>query len=170
MKQFILSTAFLLMTMISWSQASYLTEFKQKWANAKDFTLELAESMPESSYDYSPTEDQMSFKEQLLHITGNMVWLTSSYLGGEKLEADLKKEGYTKAEVLKILTDAFDLAAEAVENFPVEDLETEVKFFAGPMSKRQIMVLMNDHVVHHRGQIIIYARMKGIKPPRFRGW
>lgn len=170
MKQLILTITFLSIAIASWSQANYLTEFEQKWANAKAYTLELAESMPESDYDYSPTEEQMSFKNQLLHITSNMVWLTSSYLGGEKLEADLKNEDYSKAEVIKILTDGFDLAAAAVKAFPVEDLETEVKFFAGPMSKRQIMVLMNDHVVHHRGQIIVYARLKGVKPPKFRGW
>ncbi|MEL7124159.1 MAG: DinB family protein, partial [Bacteroidota bacterium] len=166
MKKINLTLALLFMTFMAWSQASFLSEFEQKWANAKAYTLELAESMPESAFDFSPTEEQMTFKEQLLHITSNMVWLTSSYLDGEKLEADLKKEGYTKAEVIQILTDGFDNAAEAVKNFPVEDLETEVKFFAGPMSKRQIMVLMNDHVTHHRGQIIVYARLKGIKPPR----
>lgn len=170
MKKISLTIAFLSIAIASWSQSSYLKEFEQKWANAKAYTLELAESMPESDYDYSPTEEQMSFKSQLLHITSNMVWLTSSYLEGEKLSADLKNEDYSKAEVIKILTDAFDLAAAAVEAFPAEDLETEVKFFAGPMSKRQIMVLMNDHVVHHRGQIIVYARLKGVKPPKFRGW
>lgn len=170
MKKISLTISFLLITLIAWSQASYLAEFEQKWANTKAYTLELAESMPESAYDYSPTEEQMSFKKQLLHITSNMVWLTSSYLGGEKLAADLKKEDYSKAEVIQILTDAFDNGAAAVKNFPAEDLETKVKFFAGPMSKRQIMVLMNDHVVHHRGQIIVYARLKGVKPPKFRGW
>lgn len=170
MKQITLAITLLFVATSSWSQTTYLTEFEQKWANAKAYTLELAQSMPESAYDYSPTEEQMSFKKQLLHITSNMVWLTSSYLGGEKLAADLKKEDYTKAEVIQILTDAFDHAAAAVQNFPAEDLDTKVKFFAGPMSKRQIMVLMNDHVVHHRGQIIVYARLKGVKPPKFRGW
>lgn len=152
------------------AQETYLKEFQQKWANAKDYTLELAQSMPDEHYDFKPTEEQMSFKEQLLHMTSNMVWLSSSYLGGEKLEADLKSTDYTKAEVIDMMTTAFDNAAAAVKDFPVADMETEVKFFAGPMSKRQIMVLMNDHIVHHRGQIIVYARLKGIQPPRFRGW
>lgn len=170
MKKTSLTIVLLSISIMAWSQANYLLEFEQKWANAKAYTLELAESMPEPAYDYSPTEAQMSFKKQLLHITSNMVWLTSSYLGGEKLAADLEQSDYSKAEVIKILTDAFDLAAQAAKALSEEDLETEVKFFAGPMSKRQIMVLMNDHVVHHRGQIIVYARLKGVKPPKFRGW
>lgn len=152
------------------AQDAYLLEFQQKWANAKNYTLELARSMPEEHYDFQPTEEQMSFKRQLLHTASNMVWLTSAYLGGQKLEADLRSDDYNKAEVIALLEQAFDNAAAAVKNFPKEDLDIAVKFFAGPMSKRQIMVLMNDHVVHHRGQMIVYARLKGVKPPKFRGW
>lgn len=152
------------------AQESYLKEFQQKWSNSKDYTLELAESMPEEYYDYKPTEVEMTFKRQLLHITGNIDWLTSSYLDGEKLDADLQSNDYSKAEVIALMTKAFDNAAAAIEKFPVTELETMVKFFAGPMSRRQIIVLLNDHVVHHRGQIIVYARLKGIEPPKFRGW
>jgi len=152
------------------SQTSYLKEYQQKWANNKAYTLELATAMPEEFYTYRPSEEQRTFQEQLLHIVGNMTWLTSSYLGGTKVAADLKQKDYTKAEVIEIMTKGFDLAAEAIEQLPVEELETTVKFFAGPMSKRQIMVLMNDHLVHHRGQVITYARLKGVKPPSYRGW
>lgn len=151
-------------------QASYLEEYKQKWSNNKDYLLELAESMPEENYDFAPVPEQMTFREQLLHILNNMTWLTSSYLGGKRVEADLKKKDYSKAEVIELLTQGFDLAADAVSNLPVDELESKVEFFAGPMTKRQILVLMNDHLIHHRGQIITYARLKGIKAPRYRGW
>lgn len=152
------------------AQSSYRAEYQQKWSNAQAYTLELAEAMPDSAYDYKPTEDQMSFKEQLLHICSNMAWLSSSYLGGQKPDVDLKKTDYNKAELIQILEQHFKAAAKAVEAFPMNQLEEKVEFFAGPMSKRQILVLMNDHVVHHRGQLIIYARLNGVKPPQFRGW
>ena len=170
MKTIFLTLALTVFCQILLAQTVYMEEYKQKWANARDFTMELAEAMPEEFYDFKPTEEQMTFKEQLLHIMGNMSWLTSSYLGGKKIEADLKKTDYTKEELLELLRQGFANGAEAVDNFPLDQLEDKVEFFAGPMSKRQILVLMNDHVVHHRGQIIVYARLKGIKPPRFRGW
>lgn len=170
MTRFTLLAVALLLCLSAKAQETYLQEFQQKWANAKDYTLELARAMPEEYYDFKPTEEQMTFKRQLLHTTSNIVWLTSDYLHGEKLEADLKSDAYSKAEVIDLLEQAFDNAAAAVKAFPVEELTTKVKFFAGPMSKRQIMVLLNDHVVHHRGQMIVYARLKGVEPPRFRGW
>jgi uncharacterized damage-inducible protein DinB len=30
--------------------------------------------------------------------------------------------------------------------------------------------LMHDHHTHHRGQIIVYLRLNGLKPPKYVGW
>lgn len=152
------------------AQNGYIQDFKKKWKNAADYTIELAESMPEEFYDFKPTADQQTFKEQLLHMVTNMNWLSSAYLGGEKIDSDLKSTDYSKEEIILILKNGYDLALQAVNNFKSESLEENVDFFAGEMNKRQILTLMNDHSTHHRGQLIVYLRLKGIKPPRYRGW
>ena len=152
------------------AQQSYLAECQQKLKNSAEYTLEVAELMPEEKYDYKPTAEEMSFKEQLLHLIGNVNWLTSDYLGGKKLDKDLKKKDYTKAEVIDILKEGYALAAEALVNFKSEQLEEPVKFFAGPMNKRQILTLLNDHQTHHRAQMLVYLRLNGVKPPKYRGW
>jgi uncharacterized damage-inducible protein DinB len=100
----------------------------------------------------------------------NANWLSSDYLGGKKLEQNLRNADYTKSEVIAILQEGFANVAAALENLKPEQLEEPVKFFAGPMNKRQIMTLLNDHHTHHRGQIIVYLRLKGVKPPRYVGW
>jgi uncharacterized damage-inducible protein DinB len=99
-----------------------------------------------------------------------MRWLSSSYLGGKRLDVDLKNTDYTKAEMLELLQKGFDRAGEAIEGLNEETLNEEVSFFAGPMTKRQILTLMNDHLTHHRGQVIIYLRLKKMEPPSYRGW
>lgn len=152
------------------AQSSYLIEFKQKWANAKAYTMEVSQIMPEEHYDFKPSEQQMTFREQLLHLLGNMRWLSSSYLGGKRLDVDLKNTDYTKAEMLDLLEKGFERAGEAIENLDEEILNEEVSFFAGPMTKRQILTLMNDHLTHHRAQAIIYLRLKNLEPPSYRGW
>ncbi len=161
---------FLAMTSSLGAQSAFIKEFQQKWKNASEYTIELAEKMPEDKYDYKPVDGSRTFEEQLLHMMSNMVWLSSSYLAEDNFERDLKKKDYTKAEIIKLLKEATTFAATTIANLEANDLEKEVDFFAGPMSKRQIMVLMNDHLTHHRGQIIVYLRMNGIKPPRYRGW
>lgn len=170
MKPFLFSLLLLSTLNIASAQQAYLSECQQKLKNSAEYTLEVAEAMPEEKYNFKPVPEEMSFKEQLLHITGNLNWLTSDYLGGKKLEKDLKKKDYTKAEVLAIVKEGYGLAAQALANFKPEQLEESVNFFAGPMTKRQILTLLNDHQTHHRGQVLVYLRLNSVKPPSYRGW
>ncbi|HEA31501.1 MAG TPA: hypothetical protein ENH91_16165 [Leeuwenhoekiella sp.] len=41
-------------------------------------------------------------------------------------------------------------------------LAEKVDFFAGEKSKLQILNLMQDHVTHHRGQLVVYLNLKEI--------
>lgn len=50
------------------------------------------------------------------------------------------------------------------------DLTTKVDFFARPKTKLQILNLMQDHVTHHRAQILVYLNLNEIKPPKYVGW
>jgi uncharacterized damage-inducible protein DinB len=152
------------------AQDAFIKEFQQKWKNASEYTIELAEMMPEEKYDFKPADGSRTFEEQVLHMMSNMVWLSSSYLAEGSFERDLKKKDYSKAEIIALLKETTTFAAHTIAALSAEDLEKRVDFFAGPMSKRQIMMLMNDHLTHHRGQAIVYLRMNGIKPPRYRGW
>lgn len=165
-----ISLIIVLTTMISSTmnaQNDVISAFLLKWENSKNYLLELAESMPESSYNYKPTERQMSFKEQLFHIQGNMEWLSTKYFNGEKLE---KSNPTSKEEILNSLKISFEKVAETIKNTPLNDLTTEVEFFAGPKSKLQLLNLLQDHVTHHRGQLIIYLNLNTIEPPKYRGW
>lgn len=151
-------------------QDAFFTEYLKKWQNSAQYTIELAESMPADKYDFKPSDDVRSFREQVVHTMNNMVWLSSSYLTDAKFAGDLKRKDLSKEEIIKLLRQATIFAENAVKNLEAKDLEVTVDFFAGPMTKRQILALMSDHMTHHRGQIIVYARMNGIKPPRYRGW
>ncbi|NJL74904.1 MAG: hypothetical protein HC892_07620 [Saprospiraceae bacterium] len=31
-------------------------------------------------------------------------------------------------------------------------------------------MLMNDHLTHHRAQMIVYLRLKDVQPPKYVGW
>lgn len=156
------------------SEKAHLVELQQKWANAKTYTLALAESMPAEKYGFRPVEGEMSFGEQLVHLSSNMVWLSSDYLSGAKPPRDRKEiEGYagkSKEEVLQVVRESLDYAAATLQNFDPQQLNDSVKFFAGPMTKRQIILLMNDHLTHHRAQAIVYLRLNGVLPPKYVGW
>ena len=149
---------------------SLLNQLSRKWVNAKLHTLKLAEQMPEEAFHYKPVPEVMNFKEQLLHMAINMQWLSSSFLFAKKETIKIDTAGMDKAAILKYVSDAYDKAGVAHLNLSQKQLNEMVPFFAGPMARRQILILIHDHQTHHAGQLILYLRLKGIKPVEYIGW
>lgn len=153
------------------SQETTIKEaFLEKWNNSKDYLVGMAEAMPEEHYDFKPTERQMSFKEQLVHMKGNMDWLSTTYFTETEFKRENSEIPASKAEVIALVSLAFDTTSEIIKNTSEEKLNETVEFFAGPKSKLQILNLLQDHVTHHRGQLIVYLNLNEIEPPRYVGW
>ncbi|WP_124979014.1 DinB family protein [Nonlabens xiamenensis] len=153
--------------------ADYKTAFIEKWNNSKQYLIQVAEAMPEEAYDYKPTPRQKSFKEQLLHIQANINWLSGTYLtvsSHKGNQASTTSAVMTKKELIASLAEAFDESLRQVVQTPTSSLSKTVDFFAGPKSKLQILQLMQDHVTHHRGQLLVYLNLKGVTPPTYVGW
>lgn len=152
-------------------QANFKKAWLEKWSNSRDYLIAVATAMPQESYNYKPTEREMSFEAQLVHIQSNMVWLGTEYFkmksGSQGQEASKK---LSKEELIASLKQSFDNVYQAVENTPEKQFKEQVTFFAGDKSKFQILGLLQDHVTHHRGQLIVYLNMKDIKPPSYVGW
>jgi len=155
---------------INAQQTSVKTAFLEKWENSKNYLMEIAEAMPEDVYDFKPTERQMSFKEQLMHIKGNMEWLSTTYFTELKYEKSESLMVMNKVETIIELEKGFDRVIKIIEKTADEDLKETVEFFAGPKSMLQILNLMQDHVTHHRGQLIVYLNLNEIDPPKYIGW
>lgn len=153
-------------------------EWLAKWKNSYTYTLEALQLVPDSSLTFRPTEGQMSVQEQIQHISGNIYGLSRRFLDydpkgfDEKALSDkLAAETLDRETLTQLLTNAYDFGAAAVKNLPAERWEEEVpNFFAGPKSRRVIVYLLQDHATHHRAQVLIYMRMLGLTPPRYRGW
>ncbi|MFI2741807.1 DinB family protein [Zhouia sp. PK063] len=155
-------------TVMMHAQDTPISAWQEKWENSKNYLIKIAEAMPEENYGFKPTKREMTFADQLLHIANNINWLSHDYFGGEKIE----KFEYisSKKEIINILNLAFANAKKAVANTSESDLKTKVTFFAGPKTKLQILNLLQDHVTHHRGQLIVYLNLNEVKPPQYSGW
>jgi len=157
-------------TVLKAQQLTPKDAFIEKWENSKNYLLEVAEVMPEEFYDFKPTERQMTFKEQLVHIKGNMDWLSTSYFTSETFKREKMPLPTTKREVIDLVSAAFDATLAVIKNTSEENLKEIVGFFSGEKSKLQLLNLLQDHVTHHRGQLIVYLNLKDMKPPAYTGW
>ncbi len=169
MKKYLIIAVLLLSNNI-FAQVEVVSTFIEKWDNSKDYLLAVAEAMPEDKYDYKPAEREMSFREQLFHIQDNMNWLGATHFSGEKYVKKEAVKGLSKAQIIQEIKASFDKAKAFVQNTNDIELSQKVDFFAGPKSKLQILNLMQDHVTHHRAQILVYLNLNGIQPPKYVGW
>ena len=152
-------------------ETAFLNANISKLKNAKAYTLQVANLMPDTKYAYQPSKEEMEFGKQLLHLSQNLCWLSSSYLSANKnplTEADGKLT--EKKDIISVVTKAYDFAISALQIFDTKTLTDTVKFFAGTMNKLQIINLLQDHQTHHRAQLLVYLRLNGIKPPEYIGW
>ncbi|WP_093141900.1 DinB family protein [Ulvibacter litoralis] len=170
MKKLLLITFFLFAVNSFAQQANAKDAFLVKWENSKDYLIAISEAMPEDNYSFKPTERQMSFKEQLIHIKGNMDWLSTSYFSEEEFKKEVSDIPATKKETIALVSNAFDFVSEIIKNTSEAELNETVSFFSGPKSKLQILNLLQDHVTHHRGQLIVYLNLNEIEPPQYVGW
>jgi uncharacterized damage-inducible protein DinB len=169
MKKYLIIAVLLLSNSI-FAQVEVVSTFIEKWDNSKDYLVAVAEAMPEDKYDYKPAEREMSFREQLFHIQDNMNWLGTTHFSGEKYVKKEAVKGLSKAQIIQEIKASFDKAKAFVQNTNDIELSQKVDFFAGPKSKLQILNLMQDHVTHHRAQILVYLNLNGIQPPKYVGW
>ena len=163
---------YLLVGLPTLAMAQMQSDWRAKWANARDYTLAVADAMPEEDYGFSPVPGEtMAFGEQLLHLAHNVEWLSASKLGEGRLPAKPDVTPTDKAAVRQVLAKAFDSGAAALGSLGYGDLDEEVEWFAGErISKRRVGLLLFDHVTHHRAQAIVYLRLRGVEPPGYVGW
>ena len=153
------------------AQDTPISAFLEKWDNSKAYLFKVIDLMPEDQFDFKPTAKQMSFRQQLLHIRNNIEWLATSYFSEEEFNrSKLETDATTKEEILALLENAFEKVKVLIQKTSSNALKDKVNFFAGPKTKLQILNLLQDHLTHHRGQLIVYLNLNNIDPPSYVGW
>ena len=129
---------------------------------SRDFTLKVAEQMPESTYDFKLTPPQMSFAEQLVHLSQAMVGSLAPIFGDST--PPRKPSSLKKPDVIAFVRQAFDNSIEKVSKLTPAQLSKTYDGGEGPMSGLEILMFVLDHTTHHRASAEMYLRAKGITP------
>ena len=150
----------------------FIREYLERLENSRKYLLLVAESMPEDKYGFKATPESMSFAENLMHIGWAMDWHSRSLMGGRKArdwntDTELKVDAKSKEDMILKIDDTFDKTIEFISNFDVNKLGERLDYFGSDRTKRQVLLLLADHITHHRGQMLIYLRLNGLKPPRY---
>lgn len=148
----------------------------------KTYTLEVVDQMPEDTFDYKPTDSVRTFRQQVQHIIGTNHFLLNHYLKGNaasSLPDDLRKsffyaEKTTKMELMELLGSQFDETVTFLENAS-KDQYSKTFTFGTPEAPEikdyfTAVMLVRDHISHHRAQLVLYLRFNNITPVQYRGF
>ncbi len=88
------------------------------------------------------------------------MWLSSSYLSAQQKEIEGPSlKDLNKNQIKAELEKAYDYVFLVTKSFDERNLNYKIDFFAGEKTKRQMFTLINDHMTHHRAQLLVYLRL-----------
>ena len=153
-------------------QNDFIKEYLERLENSRTYLLLVAESMPEENYKFKATPESLSFEENLMHIAWAMDWHSQSLMGGREArdwntDTELKVADKSKQEMMAKVNETFDKTIEFISQFDTKRLDERLDYFGLDRTKRQVLLLLADHITHHRGQMLVYMRLNGLTPPRY---
>ena len=150
----------------------FIKEYIERLEQSKAYLILVAETMPEAHYKFKATAESMSFEEHLMHIAWAMDWHSQSLIGGRKArdwntDTILKVDNKSKKEMIATIAETFDTTINFIANLDLDIPDERLDYFGANRTKRQILLLLTDHITHHRAQMLVYMRLNGLQPPRY---
>ena len=143
-------------------------QFRQKYG----VYVRLVEGFPEAQYHTHPVPGLRTFAEQVTHMSGTIVRDIAAGIAkgaitvAEAAEADAAKSLTGKPAMHAYLKRCWDDANAAVASIGDAQLAATVSTpwdmsFPGWVGFN----ILSDEFLHHRGQLVAYARICGVQPP-----
>jgi uncharacterized damage-inducible protein DinB len=132
---------------------------------SRDFTLKVAEQMPEADYGFKLTPPQMSFAEQITHLAQEQAGFLAAF-SNEKPNSG-KPASMNKKDVLAYVRQAFDSSIDKVSKLTPAQISKTYMSGEGTMTGLELLMFMMDHTTHHRASAEMYLRAKGITPAEY---
>ena len=132
---------------------------------SRDFTLKVADQMPESDYGFKLTPPQMSFAEQMAHLAGEQAGILSIISNGQPSPA--KPASMNKKDVIAFVRQSFEKSIDTVSKLTPAQLAKSYQGGEAAMTGLEVVMYMLDHTTHHRASAEMYLRAKGITPAEY---
>jgi uncharacterized damage-inducible protein DinB len=147
------------------AQSTFQAAVVKHLTTSRDFTLKVAEAMPADDYGFKLTPPQMSFAQQMVHLSQGLTYFLSPFTGEKPNPGKPKSE--SKEDVIAFVRQSFDNAIATVSKLTPEQIDKTYKSEEGTSSGMDLLFGMLDHTTHHRASAEMYLRAKGITPPEY---
>ncbi|MGD9329248.1 MAG: DinB family protein [Cyclobacteriaceae bacterium] len=152
------------------TQPGWLQEFSARWEVSEIYNREVFTAMPEEFLDYEPVPEVMSFGKQFSHLSMGISGYASIIRGDDGLDEPAFMDGKVIFKYMEDCSADFRNMLDGLEEEQLYSKEHKYKDeeMWKDLSIADILLLAYHHTAHHRGQAIVYLRLKGIEPPKYR--
>ena len=140
----------------------------------KDLVLGMANAIPEAKYDFKPTPEVRTFREQLVHLI-NENYNYAALASGEKLGDPKRFDNLkSRAEILKTLKESYEHGSKVLAEMTNETANDIISISpTAPTGLRGLkrarwsimLAVMIDNMDHY-GNLVVYSRLNNIVPPK----
>jgi uncharacterized damage-inducible protein DinB len=149
----------------AFAQADVKTALVKHLKTSRDFTLKVAEQMPDADYGFKLTPPQMSFAEQMAHLAEEQAGFLASFSTGKPNPG--MPASMSKKDVMAYVRQQFDKSIDTVSKLTPAQLSQTYNSGEGSMTGLELVMFMLDHTTHHRASAEMYLRAKGITPAEY---
>lgn len=131
--------------------------------------LRLIEIMPEAQLQTNPVPGMRSPAELIAHLSSGVVRSIMQGIATGTVKSE--DEGAIalgfkdKKEVVAFARECWQQADTVAHQVTDEQLGSMVNAWGMPMPAHALVHILADELVHHRGQLYVYARILGAEPP-----
>jgi len=156
------------------SSVGYNSDFADELRLSRAYTLECAEAMPEAKYFFRPVPEVRTFGQQMVHIAETMRGVYEIFIEGKNAPTSALSEAgkelvRSKVDTIIALRDAFDYVDQGSIRLSDSILQARVQFLESrQVTRGRVLSYLLDHTTHHRGETVVYMRLNGITPPKYR--
>jgi len=132
---------------------------------SRDFSLKVADQMPDADYGFKLTPPQMSFGDQMAHLAHDQSEILAPLSNGKPNPG--KPASMSKRDVMAFMRQSFDNTIDKVSKLTPAQLSKSYKTGEGTMTGLELLMYLLDHTTHHRASAEMYLRAKGITPAEY---
>jgi uncharacterized damage-inducible protein DinB len=151
-------------------QAVFATQlFTQGLEREYATTRKILAAVPEGNRDYRPDANSRTAFSLASHIATSDVWFLNGIANGEFVREGQKEFG-SVAEIVAYYDREFPAALAKVKALPADKLAKVIPAFGTfNLPAAAYLAFLNNHSIHHRGQLAVYLRPMGSKVPSIYG-
>ena len=141
------------------------------WHRSESMTMTNVRQMPPEFFIFKYTDEAMTFSEQWRHC----VIFTCGQLAGRagiknpyegiKLPVQMSKD-----HVIRELENMYAFVRQSIKELSDDILLSDCEFAGGTIPVWRLFYALENHIIHHRGQCVVYLRLKGVIPKGYYGW